>query len=275
MNLLQSIILGIVQGLTEFLPISSSGHLVLFQNLLGFQEPQLLLDSALHVGTLVAVCVYFRSDLLGIIRQSCFFIRGLWQGRQRPQDIRRNPGASLALWIIVGTVPTALIGLIFRSTFERAFGSLPFVGCMLMVTGFILIVSYGFQKNPRKIRRLGPLNALVVGAAQGLAIIPGISRSGITIVCGILAGLPREEAARFSFLLSIPAILGALILQLDAEAAADVGLLPILAGFLASVLVGLLALKILMTMVRKGRLAYFAPYCLALGFVVLIYAMAG
>jgi len=274
MNLLQSIILGIVQGLTEFLPISSSGHLVIFQNLLGFQEPQLLLDSALHVGTLVAVCFYFRSDLLRIICESCVFIKEVWQGRQRLADIRRNPGASLALWIIVGTVPIALIGLFFRSTFERAFGSLPVVGCMLIVTGLILAVSYGFQKKARKTRRLGPISALAVGTAQGLAIIPGISRSGITIVSGILMGLPRDEAARFSFLLSIPAILGALVLQLDAEAATHVGLLPLLAGFLASGLVGLWALKILMAMVRKGRLAYFAPYCLALGAAALIYAAA-
>lgn len=275
MNLLQSVILGIVQGLTEFLPISSSGHLVLFQNLLGFEEPQLLLDSALHVGTLVAVCCYFRTDLLRIIRQSCVFIKEVCQGRQRLSNIRRNPGASLALWIIVGTVPTALIGIIFRSTFERAFGSLTFVGCMLMVTGLILIVSYGLQKKARNARRLGPVSALAVGTAQGLAIIPGISRSGITIVSGISMGLPREEAARFSFLLSIPAILGALVLQLDAEAAGHVGFLPLFAGFVASGLVGLLALKILMGMVRKGRLAYFAPYCLALGAVALLYGVAG
>ena len=275
MNLLQSMILGIVQGLTEFLPISSSGHLVLFQNLLGFEEPQLLLDSALHVGTLVAVCFYFRSDLLKIIHQTCVFIKDIWQGRQRLPDIRRNPGASLALWIVLGTVPTALIGLIFKSTFERAFGSLSFVGCMLMVTGLILIVSYLLQKKPRKARRLGLISAFAVGTAQGLAIIPGISRSGITIVSGISMGLPREEAARFSFLLSIPAILGALVLQLDAESADHVGLLPLFAGFVAAGLVGLLALKILMGMVRKGRLAYFAPYCLALGALALFFSIAG
>jgi undecaprenyl-diphosphatase len=146
---------------------------------------------------------------------------------------------------------------------------------MLMVTGLILAVSYGFQKKARKTGSVGPISALVVGTAQGLAIIPGISRSGITIVSGIFMGLPRDEAARFSFLLSIPAILGALALQLDADAATQVGLLSLFAGFLASGLVGLWALKILMAMVRKGRLAYFAPYCLALGAAALVYAIAG
>ena len=257
MNSLETIFLGLIQGLTEFLPVSSSGHLVIFQNLLGFREPELLLDSALHLGTLLAVCIYFRLDLGKMATEAWRF------------DFKK-PHGSLILWVLAGSVPTGLIGVIFRSPLESLFGSIGLTGVMLIGTGVIVAVtrlipgSYGTRTD------VGLLAALAVGTAQGLAIIPGISRSGATIVCGLLCGLDRDLAARFSFLLSLPAILGALVLQLNAGAFERVGLVPLFFGFACSTVVGLLALRVLMGVVRKGHLYYFAPYCWAVGLIVLL-----
>ncbi len=257
MNTLQTVFLGIVQGLTEFLPISSSGHLVLFQNLLGFREPELLLDSALHLGTLVAVCIYFRTDLREMIKAV-------------PHFDRHDPHGSLLLWVVVGSVPTGIIGLVFKNPLERLFGSVPVVGVMLVVTGMIVAGSRVIPEAWKRRTSVGLWAALAVGTAQGLAIIPGISRSGITIVCGLLCGLNRNLAGRFSFLVSIPAIIGALALQVNPEALQRVGFGPLFFGFAVSALVGLAALKILMDMVKKGHLFYFAPYCWVVGLIVIL-----
>lgn len=270
MDTVTSIILGIIQGLTEFLPISSSGHLVLFQYLFGLREPELLFDSSLHLGTLVSVCVYFRSDLKQMIVETFKFILDLSQGRRSLKGIHEVPHASLTFWVLLGTIPTALIGLSFRISLEKLFGSLSWVGMMLIVTGLILAVTRLIPKGYTSRTRVGSLAALAIGTAQGLALIPGISRSGSTIVCGMLFKIRRDLAARFSFLLSIPAIIGVLVLQLNVEGVNRVGMLPLFSGFVSSTLVGLLSLKILMDMVRKGNLYYFAPYCWALGLFILV-----
>ncbi len=267
MNALQSILLGIIQGLTEFLPVSSSGHLVIFQNLLGFQEPELLLDTALHLGTLLAVCIYFRSDLQKMITESWAFLFTRKSPASAAHKDRNH--VALAWWVIIGTIPTGLIGVLFRHPLEKLFGSISLVAVMLLVTGAVVGLTKFIPETRGKNRPLGYLISLAIGVAQGLAIIPGISRSGATIACGLSLGLERETAGRFSFLLSIPAILGAVLLQLKDGTLSGVGLIPLLCGFIASALVGLLALKVLMGMVRKGHLFYFAPYCWAVGLLVL------
>lgn len=266
MTNIETILLGIIQGLTEFLPISSSGHLVVFKNLLGFKEPELLLDASLHLGTLLAVCIYFRSDLKRMVGEIWELVRS--KGDHR---FRLKPHASLALMVVIGSIPTALIGIIFKDPLERLFGSVTTVGVMLMVTGIIVGSTRFVPKAHGKLTEVGPLIALAIGTAQGLAIIPGISRSGSTIVCALIFGLSRELAGRFSFLLSIPAIIGAVILQLDAEAVARVGVVPIILGFLSSALVGFMALKLLMEMVKKGQFYYFAPYCWAIGILTIVF----
>ena len=271
MDTLTGLLLGIIQGLTEFLPISSSGHLVLFQNLFGLREPVLLFDTSLHLGTLVAVCVYFRSDLKQMILETFNYCIDLIKGRKSLKGIQELPHVSLTLWVLVGTIPTVLIGFIFRSSLERLFGSITWVGIMLVFTGLILALTKIMPKGYTGRSSVGLVTALAVGTAQGLALIPGISRSGATIVCGMLFGLKRDLAARFSFLLSIPAIIGALLLQLNADSLNEVSMLPLLIGFVTSIIVGLLALKILMGMVRKGNLYYFAPYCWAVGLFVLTF----
>jgi len=266
MDTLSSILLGIVQGLTEFLPISSSGHLVLFQNLLGFHEPELLLDTSLHIGTLAAVLLYFRGDVAAMLGELRDMAAPRGEEASRRSLAERIRG-SMVVWVIVGNIPTALIGLGFRAPLERMFGSVSLVGAMLLVTGLLLVLT---RFVPAGDRRLGALAVLAVGTAQGLAIIPGISRSGATIACGLLFGLDRDLAARFSFLLSIPAIMGALILQVAAEGGNGPGVFVLLAGGGTAALVGLFALKVLMGMVRRGRISWFAPYCGLVGLAVLL-----
>ena len=269
MTTIAGIFLGIIQGLTEFLPVSSSGHLVLFQNLLGFKEPEILFDCFLHLGTLVAVLLFFSSDLKRMTRETWAFIRKPGLDRGEIGHAHENPYASLFFWVCIGSIPTALIGLAFRSPLEALFGSVTTTGFMLLFTGLILAVIRLLPKGYNRRKRVGLLTALAVGFAQGLAIIPGISRSGATIVCGMACKMERELAARYSFLLSIPAILGALVLQMSSGDWGTVTVLPLLSGFLASSIMGLIALRILMGMVRKGSLFYFSPYCLVLGLIIL------
>jgi undecaprenyl-diphosphatase len=256
----ETIILGIIQGLTEFLPVSSSGHLVVGKYLLGLKEPELLLDTALHFGTLMAVCIYFREDLRQILQE-------VWQVVAKKGDHRSQPGphARLAFMVVTGSIPTALIGLTFKDPLERLFGSPAIVGVMLVVTGLIVGITRLIPAAYGKRDQVTVLIALAIGAAQGLAIVPGISRSGATIVCGLLLGLNRDLAGRFSFILCIPAIVGALLLQLDMAAVTRVGPVPLAVGFLVSALVGFLALRLLMRIVRRGHFYYFAPYCWAIG----------
>lgn len=271
MDSITIIFLGIVQGLTEFLPVSSSGHLVLFQTLFGIKGPQLMFDIFLHMGTLAAVCVFLRSDLMLMIRDTWRFSVEIFEGRERLASINRRPNVMLALWVITATIPTALIGLIFRSPLEALFGNIHGVGVMMVCTGLILAVTIFISAVYARRRDVGLLNSLAVGVAQGLAIIPGISRSGATIVCGMACGMERETSARFSFLLSIPAIIGAMLLQLNFEGLSGSDIFPLLLGLVTSAISGYFALKMLMGVVRRGRLFYFAPYCWLVGFLIIIY----
>ncbi len=267
MTLNYAILLGIIQGLTEFLPVSSSGHLVIFQNLLGLKEPQLLLDVILHLGTLTAVLIYFKKEIAIIFLELIGLFKKL---SSREPTLPYKDSQKILWWLIVGSVPTAIIGLLFQDTFESMFASLLTVGFMLMLTGLVLTITYFIPKNYTSKERLNHPIALAVGAVQGLAIIPGISRSGSTIACGLFCGLDRELAGRFSFLLSIPAIIGALILQLKDNPVASVGIMPLIGGFVSSFVMGFICLKLLMHVVKRGHLAYFAPYCFALGLAVIL-----
>lgn len=258
MSEIAAIFLGIIQGLTEFLPISSSGHLVAFQHLMGFSEPEILLDISLHLGTLTAVIIYFRRDLSEMT------------SAVRRKDFKSDH-TSLLFWIIVGSIPTAVIGLVFKTTLERLFSSVHFVGFMLIITGLIIGATRLVPPDYGSRKTLGILYALAIGTVQGLAIIPGISRSGATIACALFLGLDRELAGRFSFLLSIPAIIGALALQFEMEAVSRVGLSALVTGFFTSALIGFFALNILMGMVKKGHLSYFAPYCWAAGLALIAF----
>ena len=264
MNVIDTVILGIVQGLTEFLPVSSSAHLVLVSNLLGLKKPEILLDVSLHAGTLLAVCLFLRND---IWRMATELLHGRFKG----------PYACMAWMAVAATIPTAAIGFAFKDRFEQMFASVAAVGGLLIVTGFILLLPTLAEAIARKRRvttarrtSVGLATALTVGVAQGLAIMPGISRSGSTMCAGLLCGLDREVAGRFSFLLSIPAIVGALVVQLHSKELAHVGVGPLLGGVAAAAVVGFLALGVAMRVIKQGRLYVFSPYCWAVGLAAIL-----
>lgn len=261
---IQAVWLGILQGLTEFLPVSSSGHLVLGQRLMGLKEPELMFDVAVHVGTLCAVLLFFRQDIWSMVR-------GLWA-----RDPQGRKGRRLLWLVVAGSIPTAVMGLLLKDTFESMFASLLAVGIALLVTGGLLMLTRLAPAGGRRLERTGAGRAFLVGVAQGMAITPGISRSGATISTGLLLGMDRKLAAHFSFVLSIPAILGALVLQLkDLAPGAPVNLGPLFIGATAAALSGYLALWLLMGLVQRGKLHWFAPYCLALGLAAIAWHLMG
>ena len=251
MTLIQSILLGALQGLTEFLPVSSSGHLAIAQYFLpGFTQPGVLFDVLLHVGTFGAVVLYFRRELIEILTS----------------PFRRDEAAPLhrrlLLLLLAGSVPTAVIGLTFRGFFEGLFHNIPVVSLMLLVTGTLLFVSERFRITGRKEDKLTWGDALVVGTVQAFAIIPGISRSGSTIAALLLRGVDGETAARFSFLLALPAVFGAALLSARDLDGLATGELPIyLAGTGIAFLTGLLSIHLLLAVIRRRRLIAFALYC--------------
>jgi len=267
MEPLQAVVLGVIQGLTEFLPISSSGHLVLTQRLFGLTEAELFFDISVHLGTLGAVVLVFCKEIrmlvASLVRLTCLLPRQA----DFAKHLRSDPGSRLILLIGVGSIPTAVLGVLFRQVAERLFSSVLMVGWMLLVTGTLLWLTR--RAAPREsggLDRFSTRQALIIGVVQGLAIIPGISRSGSTISAGLFLGLNRDLAARFSFLLSIPAIVGAGLLGAKSlPAQADPGYGVAVIGAVCSGLVGYVALKSLIHVVNLGRLYLFAPYCWLLG----------
>ncbi|MDI6764629.1 MAG: undecaprenyl-diphosphatase UppP [Thermodesulfobacteriota bacterium] len=249
-----------VQGLTEFLPVSSSGHLVFFQSLFGMEEPQLFFDVMLHFGTLLAVMVYFRRDISVIIHG----IGSTVTGKRKNEE-----GTKLFFSILVATIPTALMGLLFKDWFESLFSKPKIVGGMLLITGSILYLTRWVKREDRSLEKMKWVDALLIGIAQGIAIIPGISRSGATISMGLFCGLNRELAGRFSFLLSIPAILGATFLEipkLDSMAKLETALIGAAVAFVT----GILSLTLLMKIIRMGKISNFAYYCWPIGATMII-----
>lgn len=267
--------LGVVQGLTEFLPISSSGHLVAFQQFLGLRNPELLFDVVVHGGTLLAVLLVYGQDLWQIARETLAAIPEIGRGTGLGALWQRSSHIRLAAYLVLGTVPAALAGLLFQETLEQAFGSLLPVGFMLLITGTVLYVTR-FRKGPgRDLKDLCLRDCLVIGLAQAFALLPGISRSGVTIATGLFCGLKRDLSARFSFLLSVPAILGANLLQAykvrGAAESIDEG--PLLLGGLIALVTGYFALRLLLRIVQRGQLFHFAYYCWTVGALLIVTAL--
>ena len=239
---------GLIQGLTEFLPVSSSGHLVLIPALLGFEEPSLAASVMLHLGTLLAVVAYYRTDLLRLLH------------------LRRDPEARrILLLLAIGTVPAALVGLTLHGPVETVFSEPWLVAVALMVTGAILLFSLLVGKGVRRLAEGRWTDGVVVGLAQAFALLPGISRSGMTIAAGMAQGFQRKEAARFAFLLSIPAIAGAALL--DGMDLVERGgfTSDLLLGMAVAAVVGYLAIAGLIRVLVRVGLLPFALYCLAFG----------
>jgi undecaprenyl-diphosphatase len=269
MNLFQALVLGIIQGATEFLPVSSSGHLVLVPWLLGWPAPGLAYDTVVHWGTALAVIVYFWRDWLTLIL-------AIFQAIRRRSIA--DPKARLALLIVIGTVPAALIGYALEGFFEQMFSRPAAAAAFLLVTATFLSISEWLGRRERGLDQLNWIDALLIGLGQALAILPGISRSGATIAAGLARGLKREPSARFSFLLATPIILGAgglkIINLIEAgDLAAHAPALVI--GFLGAGVVGFGCIHFLLRYLQQRRLYPFAIYCAAAGAICLIVAMAG
>jgi undecaprenyl-diphosphatase len=270
MNLLEVLLLGIIQGLTEFLPISSSGHLVIFQNLFGLKEPDLFLDVSLHCGTLCSILIVFRKEVFALMRGVVLFSFYRIKGARFKIDEECRAMAWLSGLIVVGLIPTALLGFFFRDLFTLLFSSLTAVGSLLVVTGTLLWFTRTTTRGTKKTDSISLTDALIIGLVQGFAIAPGISRSGATIAFGLFRNLREDAAVHFSFLLSIPAILGALFMEWENPFLYKGVLLQVLSGTIMAALVGYICLRILIGMVKKGQLYFFSPYCWTAGCITIV-----
>jgi undecaprenyl-diphosphatase len=254
MNAFQGFVLGLVQGLTEFLPVSSSGHLVLFQRLFGLSGGVLSFDIAVHLATLVAVFVVFRKDI--------------WQ-------MISHPTSKLTLLVVVGTIPTVIIGFALKKTVESLFESGRTLGVEFIATGLILLAAEALAKRRSRAKGLAEttyLDAAVVGTAQGLAILPAVSRSGLTLAGSLACGMEREFALKYSFVMSIPPILGAGLLDakdlVDAGTGLGLPILPLALGVAAAAVSGYFAIRFMLKVFAKASLKWFAFYVFALGLAI-------
>jgi len=277
MDAQSAIVLAIVQAVTEFLPVSSSGHLRLTHAAFGASaEEHLLYDIVLHVGTLLAVVVVYRLALRSIVHDVFAGTRALF-GEARVglrAALEAYEGLRVAALICIATLPTAIIGLLLSRVLRTDALGVEFVGGLLLLNGVMLYASRyvkgvdgGRDRGPLSVAGIGWREALLVGVAQGIAVLPGISRSGATIVCALALGADRMRAAQFSFLLSIPAIIGAVILEFDAESlgASDGGWWIVVAGGLVAAIVGYFALRLLLNLLRRAKFYHFAWYCWLVG----------
>ena len=274
MSYFHAILLGLIQGLTEFLPVSSSGHLALLQHFFGVKADEVLLFTVmLHVGTLVSVFIMYHKDIWELIKELGLTIKDLCTGKGL--RLAERPVRKLGVMMIVATIPTAVIGFAFNDFFESLYSRILFIGIGFLITGTEMYIAEKIGSNNRDIYQMTFGNAILVGVMQGIAIYPGISRSGSTLVGGLAGGLKREFAIRFAFLISIPSILGSALLEgKDAlEAGIDTSVLgPIAVGMVIAAVSGVLAIKAMIKVVSDKKLKYFSYYVWALGAAVLIYS---
>ena len=275
MSYIEAIVLGLVQGLAEFLPISSSGHLALLQQWFGIEEDNVLLFAVLlHVGTLISVFIVYWKDIWELIKELFITIKDLFTGKGL--RLEERPVRKLGVMIIVATIPTGIIGLLFNDFFDSLYNSVIPIGIGLIVTGILLVVAERTGRSNRGVNQMNYRNALFVGTIQGIAICPGISRSGSTLFGSLLCNLDRTFAVKFVFLISIPSILGSAILEAPAAIEsgiqmADIG--PILVGMAVAAISGLVAIKTMIKIVSGKKLSYFSYYVWILGAIVVGYGI--
>lgn len=281
MSLLEAVFMGIIQGLTEFLPVSSSGHLAIFKNIFHINtDTGILFDILLHLGTLVAVCVIYYKELFnmikegfGIIGDSCYNIKIFFQNIKKEEKIcyRRvvkNSYRKFVMLVIVSTFPTAIIGYLAQDLVEAVSEILFIPGICLIITSILLFISDRVKDGTKKPRQVTYTNAFAIGICQGIATLPGISRSGTTITACLITGLNRSFAVKYSFIMSIPAILGAAVLQLK-----DIGSIQVsstevtyyIVGMVISAIIGYICMKTLLIIVRKKKFIFFSIYCFVMG----------
>ncbi|MCI8280549.1 MAG: undecaprenyl-diphosphate phosphatase [Lachnospiraceae bacterium] len=286
MSLLEAIFMGIIQGLTEFLPVSSSGHLAIFKNIFQVNtDTGILFDVLLHIGTLAAVFIVYHRDIGKMIREGfgllgdafcnigIFFKRNAGKQEVPYRRVIRNGYRKFDLLVIVSTIPTAVIGYTARDLVEAASGVLLVPGICLILTSILLFISDRVQDKGKSPKNVTYTNAFGIGICQGIATLPGLSRSGTTITACLISGFDRNFAVKYSFIMSIPAILGAAVLQLK-----DIGsmeIVPVEVGYyalgtLVAAIVGYVCIKTLLVVVRKKKFTYFAVYCLLIGILSIV-----
>lgn len=286
MSLLQSILMGVLQGLTEFLPVSSSGHLALFKNIFNINtETGLLFDTMLHLGTLVAVCIVYWKDVMNLIVAGVQLLidvianlRVFISNRSKHTDMpyRRLVNSAyrkFVVLILVTTVPTGIMGIAFSSMIEKASQTLLVPGICLVITAILLLIADTRPAGRKKVKKTTYANAAIIGVAQGFATFPGLSRSGTTITTCLMLGFDRTFAVKYSFLASIPAILGANILELrhlDAAAMAGANFGYYFIGMIIAGIVGFVCIKVMIYVVRSNKFQYFAYYCAVVGIIAII-----
>jgi len=267
MNWFEALVLGIIQGLTEYLPVSSSGHLAIGQALFGMNDgaDNLMFTVAVHVATVLSTIVVLWSEIDWIVR-------GLFR-------CEMNAETKYALNILVSMIPVGIVGLFFKDEVEAVFGSgLLVVGCCLLITATLLTFSY--YAKPRQKTHISWKDALIIGIAQAIAVLPGVSRSGSTIATGLILGNKKESLAQFSFLMVIPPILGEALLDVmkmvkGEDVMGSISTLPLLVGFVAAFLSGCLACKWMISIVKRGKLIYFGIYCAIVGVITILCSLLG
>ena len=280
MDYLQHIILGLIQGLTEFLPVSSSGHLVLFEKVLHMEAPSgYLLESLLHIGTLVAVFIVFWKDIAAILREIVLFIPRLI----RKESVKTPDGRMIVL-ILVTLIPLFICAIFDVQDYLGLLKDYPIlVGIALLITGCVLLASDGVRQGKKDVKTATVVDAIAVGLAQVAALTPGLSRSGTTITAGLFRGFDRKFAFKFSFLMGIPAIVGATALELKTALSADAGagamdftlpaLLPIFVGMIVAAVSGYFAIRFLQYIMKKNKFSYFAYYCFGIGLITIFFSV--
>ena len=273
MTFIQAIILGIFQGVTEFLPISSSGHLVVLQHFFGIKEGNLFFTEMLHFGTLISIFIVYFNDIIKIIAE---FFKMLGQGIKNKKIRVTNIYQKMAILIILGSIPTAIIGLVFKDTFEKLYNSILAISIAFLITGFILWFVDKKSRGNKDIKDMNFIDSILIGIFQGAAIAPGISRSGSTIAGGLFRGLNRKLATEFSFLLALPATFGAGLLGI--KEVIDTGSqtqfsAPLVVGVIVSTIVGVISIRILIKLLENEKLYYFSYYLWALGIILLFTQM--
>lgn len=273
MDIISAMIVGLVQGLTEFLPVSSSAHLIFIQHLLGLSDASVGFDVLLHVGTLVAVFVYFFKDIVLMIYAFFLSLGDLFKGRFL-EGIKEEPYKKLAWLVIIATIPVGVVGLLFNDAVTAMFTGITIPAFFLLITGVLLYVSQRMNNGGIDQSNIGLKEAIIMGCGQAIAIMPGLSRSGTTIAAGLFSDLDKEFAARFSFLLSIPAILGAALVQIKDIGAVDANIGAYIAGFIVAAISGYFAIKFLLKLIQEKSLDVFAYNCWIVGAIILIGSFA-
>lgn len=269
MNTLEALLMGLLQGLTEYLPVSSSGHLTIASNLFGVDgESNMVFTIAVHVATVLSTLVILGSEIVKILKGMCGPLNPLGTGFGR-----LNPDQRYVVNILLSMIPIGIVGVFFKDKVEAIFGSgLLVVGICLLVTAALL--SFSYYARPRQRENISPLHAFIIGLAQALAVLPGLSRSGTTIATGLLLGNKKQSMAQFSFLMVIPPILGEALLDVlkimkGEDLGGEIGMMPLAVGFIAAFISGCVACKWMINIVSKGKLIYFAYYCAIVGIIIL------